>query len=178
MKDQGKVAIVTGAGTGIGKGASLSLLEEGYRVVLAGRRREPLEAVAAQAGPLAERTLVVPTDVGSPAAVRALFDRTRERFGRLDLLFNNAGIGASPKPLEDLTVEEWQAVVDTQPDGHLPLHPAGLCNHEEPDAPGWAHHQQRLHLGPRASTQLGSLHGHQARHHRFDSLGVAGWAQA
>ena len=113
MKDQGKVAIVTGAGTGIGRGASLSLLEEGYRVVLAGRRREPLEAVAAQAGPLAERTLVVPTDVGSPASVRALFDRTRERFGRLDLLFNNAGIGASPKPLEDLTVEEWQAVVDT-----------------------------------------------------------------
>ena len=113
MKDQGKVAIVTGAGTGIGKGASLSLLEEGYRVVLAGRRREPLEALAAQAGSPAERTLVVPTDVGSPASVRALFHRTRERFGRLDLLFNNAGIGAAPKPLEDLTVEEWQAVVDT-----------------------------------------------------------------
>ena len=113
MKAQGKVAIVTGAGTGIGRGASLRLLEEGYRVVLAGRRREPLEELAAQAGSSAERTLVAPTDVGSPASVCALFDRCRERFGRLDLLFNNAGIGALPKPLEDLSLEEWQAVVDT-----------------------------------------------------------------
>jgi len=113
MKDQGKVAIVTGAGTGIGKSASLRLLEAGYRVALAGRRRGPLEEVAAQAGSSVDRTLVVPTDVGSPASVRSLFNRCRERFGRLDLLFNNAGIGAPPKPLEDLSVEEWQAVVDT-----------------------------------------------------------------
>ena len=113
MGEQGKVAVVTGAGTGIGKSASLHLLEAGYRVVLSGRRRGPLEEVAAQADSSAERTLVVPTDVGSPASVRALFDRCRERFGRLDLLFNNAGIGAPPKPLEELSVEEWQAVVDT-----------------------------------------------------------------
>ena len=113
MKEQGKVAVVTGAGTGIGKSASLRLLEAGYRVVLSGRRREPLEEVAAQAGSSGDRTLVAPTDVGSPTSVRALFDRCRRRFGRLDLLFNNAGIGAPPKPLEDLSVEEWQAVVDT-----------------------------------------------------------------
>ena len=113
MGEQGKVAVVTGAGTGIGKSASLHLLEAGYRVVLAGRRRGPLEEVAAQADSSADRTLVVPTDVGSPASVRALFDHCRDRFGRLDLLFNNAGIGAPPKPLEDLSVEEWQAVVDT-----------------------------------------------------------------
>ncbi len=113
MNDQVKVAMVTGAGTGIGKSSSLRLLEAGYRVVLAGRRREPLEELAAQADPSADRTLVAPTDVGSPASVRALFDRCRERFGRLDLLFNNAGIGALPKLLEDLSAEEWQAVVDT-----------------------------------------------------------------
>ncbi len=113
MTEREKVAIVTGAGTGIGKASSLGLLEADYRVVLAGRRREPLEELAAQADPSTDRTLVVPTDVGSPASVRALFDRCRERFGRLDLLFNNAGIGALPKLLEDLSVEEWQAVVDT-----------------------------------------------------------------
>ncbi len=113
MTEREKVAIVTGAGTGIGRAASTHLLEAGYRVVLAGRRREPLEELAAQAGSAVGRTLVVPTDVGSPASVRALFDRCRERFGRLDLLFNNAGIGALPKLLEDLSVEEWQAVVDT-----------------------------------------------------------------
>ncbi len=113
MTEREKVAIVTGAGTGIGRAASTHLLEAGYRVVLAGRRREPLEEVAAQADPSADRTLVVPTDVGSPASVRALFDRCRERFGRLDLLFNNAGIGALPKLLEDLSADEWQAVLDT-----------------------------------------------------------------
>ena len=113
MTEREKVAIVTGAGTGIGGAASTHLLEAGYRVVLAGRRREPLEEVAAQADPSADRTLVVPTDVGSPASVRTLFDRCRERFGRLDLLFNNAGIGALPKLLEDLSADEWQAVVDT-----------------------------------------------------------------
>ena len=113
MTEREKVAIVTGAGTGIGRAASTHLLEAGYRVVLAGRRREPLEELAAQAGSAVGRTLVVPTDVGSPASVRALFDRCRERFGRLDLLFNNAGIGALPKLLEDLSADEWQAVVDT-----------------------------------------------------------------
>ena len=113
MTEHGKVAIVTGAGTGIGRDSSLRLLEEGYRVVLAGRRREPLEAVAAQSGSSGERTLVVPSDVGSHTSIRALFARCRKKFGRLDLLFNNAGIGATPKPLEDLSLEEWQAVVNT-----------------------------------------------------------------
>ena len=107
-----KVAIVTGAGTGIGNRTALALLEEGYSVALAGRRVEPLEATAAEAGPAASRALVVPTDVGDPAAVQALFAKTKERFGRLDLLFNNAGTGSPPVPLEDLTYEQWKSVVD------------------------------------------------------------------
>jgi NAD(P)-dependent dehydrogenase (short-subunit alcohol dehydrogenase family) len=108
-----KVALVTGAGTGIGKASSLALLQEGYDVVLSGRRREPLEAVAEEGRSSGARTLVVPTDVGDPASVQALFARTRETFGRLDLLFNNAGVGAPAVPLEELPFEKWKAVIDT-----------------------------------------------------------------
>ena len=105
----GKIALVTGAGTGIGKHAALALSREGYSVALAGRRKDRLEATAAEAkGP----TLVVPTDVGDPASVKALFAKTLEAFGRLDVLFNNAGTGAPPVPLEDLTYEQWKTVVD------------------------------------------------------------------
>jgi NAD(P)-dependent dehydrogenase (short-subunit alcohol dehydrogenase family) len=111
MASAGKVALVTGAGSGIGKASALALLREGYAVVLAGRRKDMLEAVAREAKPGA-RTLVVPTDVADPAAIRALFARTKETFGRLDVLFNNAGIGATA-PLEDLPYEQWKAVVDT-----------------------------------------------------------------
>jgi NAD(P)-dependent dehydrogenase (short-subunit alcohol dehydrogenase family) len=111
MTASGRVAIVTGAGTGIGKAASLALLREGYRVALAGRRRELLEQTAAQSG-AGEGALVVPTDVADPAAVRALFAKAREAFGRLDVLFNNAGMGAPAVPLEDLTYEKWKQVVD------------------------------------------------------------------
>ena len=112
MASTGKVAIVTGAGSGIGKASALALLREGYAVVLAGRRKEMLEAVAHEAKPGA-RTLVVPTDVADPASIRALFAKTQQTFGRLDLLFNNAGIGAPAVPLEDLPFEQWKAVVDT-----------------------------------------------------------------
>ena len=111
MSAPARVAIVTGAGTGIGKAASLALLKEGYRVALAGRRRELLEQGAAESG-AGERALVVPTDVADPAAVRALFAKTKEAFGRLDVLFNNAGMGAPAVPLEDLTYEKWKQVVD------------------------------------------------------------------
>ena len=108
----GKTAIVTGAGSGIGRATALALLREGYSVALAGRRLEPLERTVAEAGPAAGRALAVAADVGDPASVRALFEKTKETFGRLDLLFNNAGLGAPPVPLEDLTDEQWRRVVD------------------------------------------------------------------
>jgi NAD(P)-dependent dehydrogenase (short-subunit alcohol dehydrogenase family) len=106
-----KVAIVTGAGSGIGKAVAHALLNDNYAVVLAGRRADRLEQAAAEAGG-GDRSLVVPTDIGKPADVEALFLRTEERFGRLDLLFNNAGRFAPPVLLEDLTVDEWQDVVN------------------------------------------------------------------
>jgi NAD(P)-dependent dehydrogenase (short-subunit alcohol dehydrogenase family) len=113
MGSAGKIAIVTGAGTGIGKQAVLALLHEGYSVVLAGRRRELLDATAEAGGKSSgSSTLVVPTDVSDPASVKALFAKAKESFGRLDLLFNNAGIGAPGIPLEDLTYEQWKSVVD------------------------------------------------------------------
>ena len=106
-----KVAIVTGAGTGIGRAVVLALAREGFAVVLAGRRQELLEGVAREAGNTP--TLAVPTDVSDPSAIKALFARTKETFGRLDLLFNNAGIGAPAVPLEELPYETWKKVVDT-----------------------------------------------------------------
>ena len=112
MDQVGKAAIVTGAGSGIGRAAALALLAEGYSVVLAGRRAEALEATIALAGADAPRALAVPSDVTDPEAVRSLFAATVRAFGRVDLLFNNAGTGAPAVPLEDLTVEDWRRVVD------------------------------------------------------------------
>ena len=112
MAEVAKVALVTGAGSGIGRAAALALLQEEYAVVLAGRRRDALEATAAQAPAGAGPSLVVPADVADPASVDALFEATRATFGRLDLLFNNAGTGAPPVLLEDLTIEQWRRVVD------------------------------------------------------------------
>ena len=105
-----KVAVVTGGGTGIGRASGLALAREGYAVVLAGRRRERLDEAVAAAGGSA---IAVEADVRDPASVRALFGEVERTFGRLDLLFNNAGIGAPPVPLEELDVERWQAVVET-----------------------------------------------------------------
>ena len=107
-----KTAIITGAGTGIGKAVALALLKNGYRVALAGRRLALLEQVVAEAGGPGARALVVPTDVSDRVSVHRLFTRTQEAFGRLDLLFNNAGVGAPGLPLEELSYAQWQTVVE------------------------------------------------------------------
>ena len=119
-----KTALITGGGSGIGRAAALALLYEGYSVVLAGRRADQLQETITRAGSAGTRMLAVPTDVSDPAAVRALFDKAKQTFGRLDLLFNNAGIGAPPVPLEDLTIEQWRRVVDVNLTG------AFLCTQE------------------------------------------------
>lgn len=108
-----KVAIVTGAGSGVGRATAIALLKDGYQVVLAGRRAERLQQSVATSGLPESRALAVPTDVTDPASVRALFARTREAFGRLDLLFNNAGVSAPAIPFEELSLAQWQAAVNT-----------------------------------------------------------------
>ncbi len=124
MSSESKVAIVTGAGTGIGKAVALALLGAGYRVAFAGRRAEPLAAAIAASGAPSARAIAVSTNVADPASVRALFAETRGAFGRLDLLFNNAGVGAPAVNLEDLTFDQWKTVVDINLTG------AFLCTQE------------------------------------------------
>ncbi len=124
MTSSSKVAIVTGAGSGIGKAVAVALLKEGYRVALAGRRKDRLEQAVAEAGPAGAQALAIPTDVADHQSIQGLFARTKEAFGRLDLLFNNAGIGAPGVPLEDLTYAQWKAVVDTNLTGSF------LCTQE------------------------------------------------
>jgi NAD(P)-dependent dehydrogenase (short-subunit alcohol dehydrogenase family) len=119
-----KVAIVTGAGSGIGQQTTIALLNQGYCVAMAGRHIESLEATLAAAGADAARTLIVVTDLRNPASVRNLFVKTKEKFGRLDLLFNNAGTSAPGVPMEDLPYEQWQAVVDVNLTGTF------LCTQE------------------------------------------------
>ncbi len=111
MSPHDKVAIVTGGGTGIGKAVALALLAAGYRVVLAGRRKALLDEVVAESGSGAQRALAIGTDVRDPVSVAMLFERTEAAFGRLDLLFNNAGLGISGAALEDVSFEQWQSVV-------------------------------------------------------------------
>ena len=112
MTSTSKVAIVTGAGSGIGKAVATAFLKSGYRVVLAGRRQELLEKAVSDAGGTKDNALAIPTDVANPESVRALFAKTKAAFGRLDVLFNNAGVGAPPVNMEDLTFEQWKNVVD------------------------------------------------------------------
>jgi NAD(P)-dependent dehydrogenase (short-subunit alcohol dehydrogenase family) len=124
MAQSHKVAVVTGAGTGIGKAVALALMKDGYSVALAGRRPDKLEETAAEGKSTNGKSLVVPTDVSDADSIKALFAKTKDTFDRLDLLFNNAGIGAPAVPLEDLPFETWKKVVDTNLTGMF------LCTQE------------------------------------------------
>ncbi len=124
MKISSKVANISGAGTGIGKASAVALIQNGYNVVFAGRRADPLEQAIIESGAATGRALAVSTDVSSPESVRNLFAKAMEAFGRLDVLFNNAGIGAPAIPLEDLSFEQWKAVID------INLVGAFLCTQE------------------------------------------------
>ena len=112
-----KIALVTGAGSGIGRAVALALLDDGWSVVLAGRRAEPLQALAAEAGSRDRTALAVPTDVSDPAGVQALFDTIERRFGRLDLLFNNAGVNAPAVPIDELPLDTWFSLLNTNVTG-------------------------------------------------------------
>ena len=111
MSGNGKIAMITGAGSGIGRSVALAMMKEGYSVVLAGRRQDALEETATLGGSYGAPTLAVSTDLSNPDAVKHLFDKTKETFGRLDILFNNAGTNAPPINLEDITFEQWQTVL-------------------------------------------------------------------
>jgi NAD(P)-dependent dehydrogenase (short-subunit alcohol dehydrogenase family) len=123
MSSNGKVALVTGGGSGIGKAVAIALAKDGFAVVIAGRRPERLQEVASEIEGFGGQVLAVPTDLGDPAAVKNLFAKTKDRFGRLDVLFNNAGLGAAA-PIEELPFERWKAVVDTNLTGSF------LCTQE------------------------------------------------
>ena len=112
MASHNKTAIITGAGSGIGKAVALAFLNDGYRVALAGRRQDALQSTIKEAGESGANAIAVPTDVSDPDAVKKLFSQAREKFGRLDVLFNNAGVNAPGVPLEELTVDQWKNVVD------------------------------------------------------------------
>ena len=124
MAASAKIALVTGAGTGVGRAVATALAKAGYSLVLAGRRKEPLDAVAGEINAIGSQALAVPTDVSERDSITALFAKVKASFGRLDVLFNNAGIGAPPVPLEDLPYETWKKVVDTNLTGMF------LCTQE------------------------------------------------
>ncbi|MAL80582.1 MAG: 3-oxoacyl-ACP reductase [Sneathiella sp.] len=134
MVEKRKIAVVTGAGAGIGRAVTLKLLKSGYKVALAGRNRKTLQETLDLAGPGADHGLVVPTDVSDSKAVDALFNMVKEKFGRLDLLFNNAGVGAPPVPVDELAIDVWQNVVNTNLNGAFYCARAafGMMRHQSP----------------------------------------------
>ena len=169
-----KIAVITGAGSGIGRATAHALLEGDWAVALAGRRRDMLEETAALAEVPAERTLVVPTDIREPAQIAALFEAVKASYGRIDLLFNNAGISTRGIPFEDLTYEQWMGVVQVNLTGSFLCAQHAIRMMKEQDPPARRpHHQQRLGLRPCAAAQLDPLCRNEARADRPHALPVA-----
>ena len=166
MKNEGKVAVVTGAGSGIGKATALAFLKDGWRVAFVGRRKDALEEAIKGAGSHRDRAIAVPADVGDAQAVQALFARVKEAFGRVDALFNNAGQNAPGVPFEDLPYDRWKAVVDTNLSGTFLCAQAAFRMMKEQDPARRPHHQQRLDLGAYAAPGFGAVHRVEARRQR------------
>ncbi len=158
-----KIALVTGAGTGVGRAVAIALAKAGYNLVLAGRRKEMLDKVAAEINALGAQALATPTDVSKRESIVSLFATVKSTFGRLDVLFNNAGIGAPPVPLEDLPFETWQNVVATNLTGMFLCTQEAIKIMKNQKSARWSHHQQRFDLRACAAALLGRLHLDQAR---------------
>ena len=146
-----KVALVTGAGIGVGRAVTLALMRDGYAVVLAGRRKELLDAVAKEGASAGRRRSSCRPTLADPASINALFAKTKETFGRLDVLFNNAGIGAPAMPIEDLAAREMASGGRHQSHRHVPVHAGGYQDDEGAEPARRPHHQQRLDLGAHAA---------------------------
>ena len=155
-----KIAMVTGAGTGLGRAAALALARDGWHVVAVGRRAQLLAETAAECERLGGSGSAIAADVSEPASVAALFDRVRSDHGRLDLLFNNAGTVAPPVPIDELDVEDWQRVVDVNLTGSFLCARHAFRLMKTPGPLRWADHQQRVDLGPCAQAQQRPVHGH------------------
>ena len=169
----GKIAVVTGAGSGIGRASALALLNNGYKVALAGRRKDALDETAKLAGNNTPNALAVPTDVTKQDDIVALFAKVKATWGRLDLVFNNAGGGAPPVPLEELPYETWLGVVAANLTGPFLCTQEAMKIMKDQKPARRAHHQQRLDLGACAPAVLGRLHLDQARHHRPHQVDLA-----
>ena len=155
-----RIAVVTGGGSGIGASVAHALAGDGWTVVLAGRRREALEAVVAGGSGLTGVLDAIPTDVTDEASVRSLFETTVQRYGRVDLLFNNAGTGAPSVDIDALELEDWNKVRRRQLDRRLSLHPGGVPGHAPAAAPGRPHHQQRIDIRTRSAATFDCLYRH------------------
>ena len=173
MQSQNKVAVVTGAGSGIGRAVSLALQADGYSVVLAGRRSSELDETASQRSAAGGQMLAIPADVGKPAEVEALFAKTHEAFSRLDVLFNNAGTGAPAIPMEDLTYEQWSAIVNVNLTGPFLCAQQAIRLMKKQDPKGGRIIKQRFDLCACSASIFSSVYGDETRHYGLDKIDFA-----